>query len=334
MADLSIAVVGCGGAGQIHLGCWANLSGVRIAAVCDIDGLVVARTAAQYPGSAAFTDISALLAAGPFDIIDVCSSSAAHASSISAALRAGSHVLCEVPMTSNPEEAWALVQMAADRERLLMPAFCHRFHPPILFAKDLLDNDDLGKPVMFRCRFSGHWADASETIAARAEETHTLDHAFESGALLNTTIHGVDLFRTFCGEVASIQGYTASANPELNVDDTVGLLLRGEAGAIGTVEASWSVPGGRNVVEIYGSAGSCIIDYDASTLRYLTADHPVWRHHDEGGPNRFEREIAHFADAVRGLQSQVVSASDGARAVELCRAVYDANEENNRRRNA
>ncbi len=330
MADLSIAVVGCGGVGHIHLSCWANLSGVRIAAVCDTDGVAVARTAAQYAGTAAFTDVAAMLEAGPFDIVDVCTPTGEHIASVTAALRCGAHVLCEAPMTARPEEARALVQLAADRERLLMPGFCHRFHPPILFARDLVENDDLGIPVMFRCRFSGLWADASEKIANRELEPDPLDFRPGSGVLLNTAIHGIDLFRHFCGEVASIQGLTALMNPKLDVEDTVGLLLQGVSGAIGVVEASWSLPGGRNVVEIYGSAGACIVDYDAATLRYLTADQPVWRHHDEGGPNRFEREIAHFADVVRGLQAPVVSASDGARAVELCWAVYDSKDGHSR----
>jgi len=37
-----------------------------------------------------------------------------------------------------------------------------------------------------------------------------------------------------------------------------------------------------------------------------------------GGANRFEREVGHFADAVRGISPLVVNGHDGARAVELC----------------
>ena len=61
MADLNIAVVGCGAAGNVHLACWNNLVGVRIAAVCDIDGMAAAKTAAQYEGTAAFTSLRDML---------------------------------------------------------------------------------------------------------------------------------------------------------------------------------------------------------------------------------------------------------------------------------
>ncbi|HZO88808.1 MAG TPA: Gfo/Idh/MocA family oxidoreductase [Chthonomonadaceae bacterium] len=317
MAELTVGVVGCGGAGQVHLSCWANLSGVRIAAVCDRDGVMAARTVLEYEGAAAFTRVEDLLGAGPLDIVDVCTPPDQQAAIATAALNAGANVLCETPFTGQPDAAASLVALAASRERLLMPAFCHRFHPPLLFAKELLDNDDIGRPVMFRCRFSGYWSEVDTRKLASEER-------LAQGALMNTAIHGIDLFRYLCGEVDGIAGKLLKVNPELSVEDTAVVALEGRS-AVGVVETSWSTPGGRNVVEIYGSAGACLIDYDEGTLRYLTADQPVWRHHEESGLNRFEREIAHFADAVRGLQPLRATGEDGARAVALCAEVYRQN---------
>jgi UDP-N-acetylglucosamine 3-dehydrogenase len=148
MAELTVAVVGCGGMGNVHLRCWANLSGARIAAVCDQDGVTAARTAMLYDGVAAFVELQDALAMGPFDIVDICAPPDQHYAAAEIALRAGCNVLCEKPLTPMPEAAWRLVQLAAERERLLMTAFCHRFHPPLLFAKDLVESDDLGHPTI------------------------------------------------------------------------------------------------------------------------------------------------------------------------------------------
>ncbi len=315
MAEIKIGVVGCGAAGNVHLACWSQLVGVRVAAVCDTDGVNVARTAGQYAGAAAYADVGDMLRNEALDIVDVCTPAVSHAEVASAALRAGAHVLCEKPLTPTAAEARALVQLAKERERLLMTAFTHRFHPPVVFAKEMVDNDDIGRITMFRCRFSGYFEEA---------ETSALSDPKQSGggALLDTAINGIDLFRHFCGEVAHITGKTQRVNPELQVEDTVALLLEGESGALGVVEASWSQPGGRNVLELYGTAGACIVDYDTGQLRYLTADQPYYQQREEGGPNRFERQIAHFADAVRGLQPLLVTGEDGLRAVELCEEVY------------
>lgn len=308
MAELTVAVVGCGPAGGVHLACWSSLIGVRVAAVCDKDGVIAAHTAALYLGAAAFTDVRAMLASAHFDIVSVCVPAAEQYSVALAALQAGANVLCETPFTGDPARARELIQAAADRERLLMPDFCHRFHPPVLFAREMVANDDLGRITMFRCRFSGLRTDLEEKMPAAAVTT---------GALLETAIHGVDLFRAFCGEADRICGQRFTVNPDLKVEDTVALVL-GNGRAAGVVEASWSSPGARGLLEIYGTAGACLIDYDAGALRYLTADQPVWRGHDESGPNRFERATSHFADAVRGLEPLAVTGEDGLRALVLC----------------
>jgi predicted dehydrogenase len=318
MSELRVAVIGCSGIGAVHLHCWANLSGARIAAVCDRKGMVAARAAGRIEGAAAFTDVGALLAAETFDVVDVCVPPAERFAAAGAALRSGAHILCETPPALTPAEADALVSLAQERERLLMPAFCHRFHPPILFAKELVDNDDLGRPTMFRCRFSG----------AALLEGDTADPPEEGepiGVVLDTALHGIDLFRYLFGEISDITGRMARNTPGLPVEDSAALLLQSSRGAVGVVEAVRNTPAGRNMVELYGTAGACLIDYDLGTLRYTTADQPFWQTREEGGLNGFEREIAHFADAVRGLQPLIVTGADGARAVELCHRVYAQN---------
>ncbi len=293
--------------GQVHLGCWANLIGVKIGAVCDPNETALSETAKRYDDVAAFIDDREMLRAGPFDIVDVCAPLIERAEIIEAALRTGSHVLSEKPFAPTAAQSRFLADLAEERERLLMPAFVHRFHPPLLFAQELLENDDIGRAIMFRARFSGFWDEAESER--------------EGNVLTDTASNGIDLFRAFCGEVKSISGKLAVVRPGLSVADTAALLLESESGALGVIEASWTSPGGRTVVEIYGTAGACLVDYDAGILRYQTADSPLWQQREEGGPNRFERLIAHFADAVRGLQPPILTGNDGAKTAELCEEV-------------
>ena len=68
---LNVAVIGCGGIGGVHLARWCNLSGVRLAAVCDIDAGKAHRIAAEF-GTEAHSDWKSLLGESDFDIVDVC----------------------------------------------------------------------------------------------------------------------------------------------------------------------------------------------------------------------------------------------------------------------
>jgi predicted dehydrogenase len=309
MNELTVAVIGCAGAGRLHLNGWALQSGIRIAAVCDSDSLVVARTALKLQGTAAFTDVRSLLASDKFDIVDVCVPLEERADAVVAALRAGANVVCETPIATTSAEARSLVTVAAEKERLLMPAYIHRFHPPILFARELLDNDDLGRPVSFRCRFS----DSRTFLQPGASSVSPV----LAGVMRETGQHGIDLFRALFGEVTRAAGVAATVTPGLAVDDSAIIALRSGTDTLGVVEVSQNLPGSRNVVEIYGTVGACLLDYDAGTVRFRDGEHPIWQTHDVSGLNGLEACLSHFADAVRGLQALVVSGEDSARALEV-----------------
>jgi predicted dehydrogenase len=185
----------------------------------------------------------------------------------------------------------------------------------VLFARELIQNDDLGRMIMFRSRFSGRFANIDEHWFSQPEVSG-------GGVLMDTAVHSIDLFRCLVGEVRSAAGKITRINPKLAVEDSAVLALESESGAIGVVESSWSTPGGTNVLELYGTAGACIVDYDTGSVRYMTAEMSVWETREVAGPDRFEREIGHFADAVRGIQDLEVNGEDGVKASEIVAAVY------------
>lgn len=285
--------------------------GVRVRAVIDSDAALAAQTAGQYVAVAAFPHLKDALATEAFDVVDICLPPNQQAEAVELALKAGANVLCEKPLTTDSKTAQRLTALADERERLLMTGFVHRFHPPVLFLQELVENDDLGTITQFRCRFSGLWSEAE------TERTGDI--------LSETATHGIDLFRALCGEVKEVYGKIKRVQPTTSVPDTALILLESERGNWGTVEAAWSSPGGHNRIEVYGTAGACIVDYETETLRYMTADHPLWQVRDERGPNRYERMLSHVADAVRGLQPPQISGTDGVRALALCETVREQN---------
>jgi predicted dehydrogenase len=316
MAELRVAVIGCGGIGGTHLMRWAEVSGAQVVAVCDVDTATAMRTATEF-GAEAHTDWFSLLKGGGLDLLDICTPPDQHAVIARHALAGGLHVLCEKPLARTPEEARGMLLQAEKSDRLLMPAFCHRFHPPILFARELIENDDLGRIIMFRNRFSGLFTGIENRWFSDPDIAG-------GGSLIDTAVHSIDLFRYLVGEVASASGKIAAFNPKIRVEDSAVITLQAENGALGVIESSWATPGGRNVVELYGTAGSCFVDYDGGQVQYKTADMAVWETREVGGPDRFQREILHFSDAARGLQPPLVTARDGLRANEIIAEIYAA----------
>lgn len=313
MSDIRVAVVGCGNIGTVHLGSWREAPGAEVTIACDTDSNAATRAAKEFHAEA-HTDWKAMIDGAKVDIVDVCTPPNMHAAVAIRALEHGLNVLCEKPLGRTPEDARAMVDAAERSGKKLMTAFCHRFHPTIVFAKHLIDNDDLGRVVMFRNRFGGYLKGVENLWFGDPEIAG-------GGSLIDTAVHSIDLFRFLVGEVKRASGCVAAYNPKMRVEDSSALVLESEDGAIGVIESSWATPDCLNVVEIYGTAGACIVDYDNNNVRYKTADMAVWQTREIEG-DRFVAEVEHFADAVRGVKPQAVTGFDGLRANEVIAQVY------------
>lgn len=317
MNPLRVGLIGLGGIGMVHHRAWQAVPEARVVGIAEPD----AERAAS-AGLPTYPSAQALLAAAEVDAIDICTPPAQHAGAAIAALQRGLPVLCEKPLARSPEEARGMVAAAAASGTLLMTAFCHRFHPPILAARRLLQSGTLGRLLMLRNRFGAHFSGVEHRWFADRE-------AAGGGALMDTTIHSVDLFRYLAGEIHAGAAAVATFNPTLAsrpvaVEDSGILVVRGVSGTLGVLEASWMTPCSANVLELYCEQGAVFVDYNTGEARYRLAAAGEWQPLDTTAyeQDRFAAEVRHFAAAARGEAVPLVSGEDGLRAVEVIHAAY------------
>jgi len=304
-------LIGCGGIGAVHAKSWAKVDGARVSAACDAD-----EERAQGTAASAYADYEALLASEELDAVDVCTPPHLHREIAVAALGRGLPVICEKPLARTPDEARQIVRAADDAGLPLMTAFCHRFHPPVEFVKGLIDAGTLGPVRMFRNRFGTRFKGVEDRWFSSKEIAG-------GGALMDTSIHSVDLFRHLVGEVAGVASAVRTFHPGiLTVEDSAAMVLEAENGAIGVIEASWMTPWSANVVEIYGEEAAAVIDYDSGQTRYRRLSDEAWTEADTGSGDRFVEELRHFAGVLRGEAELRVTGRDGLRAVEVIHLAY------------
>lgn len=315
---LRVGLIGAGGIGRTHIASYGRVREAQIVAVSDISE-EIARSAAQQIGALAFTDIQKMLDEVELDAVDVCTPPSAHLSAALLAMDRGLHVLCEKPLAHHPSAARQMVQFAQEKGVNLMTAFCHRFHPPIVALKRLIDAGELGEVVMFRNRFAGPFKGVEERWFSDKEIAG-------GGVLMDTSVHSIDLFRFLVGEVDRVEAVVRRTNPSITgVEDTAIALLSTADNRMGVVEASWSLAAGFNVVEVYGTNGSAMVHYwDGFKSRYKTANMDDWQPLEEVGPDRFVGEVQHFVDACLGRSPLQVTGYDGLRAVEIVYAAYES----------
>ena len=78
------------------------------------------------------------------DAVYIALVNGAHYQWAASALRAGKHVLCEKPLTSNAAEARKLEKLAADKSLVLMEAYHNLHHPLTTRMRELVQSGELG----------------------------------------------------------------------------------------------------------------------------------------------------------------------------------------------
>jgi 2-hydroxy-4-carboxymuconate semialdehyde hemiacetal dehydrogenase len=99
--------------------------------------------AREYGAQVATTSLDDLLADPALDAVIVCSPSGAHAAQTEAALRAGKHVLCEIPLALSLAETDALTALADEVGRTLMVCHTQRFSSPLIEARRMIAAGEL-----------------------------------------------------------------------------------------------------------------------------------------------------------------------------------------------
>src|SRR5690348_6523900 len=112
MKKLGVGVIGCGYWGpklarNIH-----ELAEAQLVAVTDLSAERLQHMKALYPYTTTTTDYRAVLRDPEIEAVIIATPVATHATLAREALAAGKHVMIEKPLTTNADDAVALIQLA------------------------------------------------------------------------------------------------------------------------------------------------------------------------------------------------------------------------------
>jgi predicted dehydrogenase len=112
---LNVGIIGAKGQGGGNLNSVAEIDGVNIVALCDIDDHRLADPAGRFPKAKTYNDFRKLLDEEKgLDAVVVSTPDHTHAVATVMALKRGKHVYCEKPLTHDVAEARAVAKAAAE----------------------------------------------------------------------------------------------------------------------------------------------------------------------------------------------------------------------------
>lgn len=329
---INVGIVGTGFMAAAHLKAYAQVPGVRVAALCnpsgrnldgdfsDVAGNVGDGAAFRLDmtGVKAYRDPAALFADPEIHLVDITTPTKTHEALAVAALAAGKHVLVEKPVAGTSAEARRVAAAAAEAAKrgiFLMPAMCLRFWPEWAWVKQAIADGRHGRVLSARFRRVAQppaWGHG-----------HFLDGATSGGALLDLHIHDVDFVRYCFGAPRSV--FASGHTKVSGAIDHVLAVYQVEGGATVSAEGSWAMSDGFGFNMAYTvNFERATADYDiargADALKLFVPGQPAEVLRPPGGDG-YVGELAHLADCIRtGRAPSVVTAADGAEAVALCEA--------------
>ena len=152
MAPVTVAISGTGSVARLHMEALQDLGDqARVTAVTDADCGRARAFAARYAVPACYDSLGELLAAGPPDLVHVCTPPGSHASLAMSCLRAGSSVLVEKPPALSLAELHAAAAAQGAMGPWLAAVFQHRFGSGAQRLRQLIDAGALGRPLLAVC---------------------------------------------------------------------------------------------------------------------------------------------------------------------------------------
>lgn len=313
---------GAGGAGGVTP---AGASSVEVVAVADASQSSLDAVADVLHGAALYATADEAFAHPGLEACLIATPTPTHPDLVRRALAAGLHVLCEKPLSLEPEESELLGALARDAGRVLQVGFWRRFSPPWRRAREAIVAGQIGQPLMVRL---SQW-DADPPPASFC------DPAVSGGLAVDCGVHEFDLAEWLTG--CSIERVRAWSLPpvdggvaEVGDVDNLVAVLELSGGAVATVDLSRNARYGDDVrTEILGSRGALLVDLlPTGRTRIGTSDGMAimpGSDVDDATAAGVVGQIEAFAMAVRSGQAvELPGAAASARATAVAHAVRRA----------
>lgn len=340
MKQWNFGIVGAGLIADFHARAIEAVDNAKLVGICGRT-LSKVEALAEKHNCRVFKDYKKLVTDEQIDVVTIATPSGFHLEPTVAAAEAGKHVLCEKPLEITLERIDAMIAAHKKSGTLLGGIFQNRFTEPMAPLKEAINQGRFG--VITYAGIYVPWWRQEEYYEDSWHGTLALDGG---GAMMNQSIHMVDMLCDLMPEIESIQGFVNHiGHPQIETEDTAVATVRFKGGALGLIygtTASW--PGQFKRFEITGTKG---------TVVYLENSFAVWQFADERPEDKEIREkfgqveggggvsdpgaipcenhirnFKAFVEAIGKGGDFCINACEARRAVEVILAIYESAKEN------
>ncbi len=233
---MKLCVAGAAGAfGMKHLDALNNIEGVEVTSVVGRTSDTIRSFANERGIAHATTDLAESLTRSDVDAVILSTPTQMHAKQAIACMRAGKHVLIEIPMADNLADSEEIVRVQKETGLVAMAGHVRRFNPSHQWIHNKIRAGELKIQQMDVQTYFFRRKNINAAGKARSWTDHLLWHH---------ACHTVDLFQYQTGEIASDAfGLQGPEHPELGIAMDMGIGMKVPSGAICTLSLSFNNEG-------------------------------------------------------------------------------------------
>jgi predicted dehydrogenase len=285
--------------------------------LCDLDPAHLNQLAERYPDARATHHFDDLLADESLDAVVIATPVPTHYALARRALEAGKHVFVEKPPAMRAAEIDELVQLAEERDLVVMPGHLLLYHPAVLKLKELIDGGQLG-----------------DVLCVYGQRVNLGIVRTNENALWSLGVHDLSVILYLLDEDPELATAQGSASIHAGVEDVVFCFLRFPSGRIAHMHLSWLDPHKMRKMTVVGRDQMVVFD-DMEPERKVTV------YEKSAGPNGELRsgdihipkvssaeplrlECEYFLELLEGRHDRIKVARDGARVVRALEMLTDS----------
>jgi predicted dehydrogenase len=333
-----MAVIGCGGIAQTHMGALRTFPDVEVVAGCDIRQDRLDNFQEKWGVTSLYTDWKQMLKREDLDAVTICTPNGVHAAPSIDASNAGLHVIVEKPMAMNPAECVKMIETAKKNKKKLTIGFQYRYHPQTQFLKRAADEGQFGDIMFVRCQALRRRGIPNWGVFGQKKLQG-------GGPMIDIGVHCIEMAHyvmgsprpvaatgntwTFMGNKPSkvVSQWPNWDHKTYTVEDMAIGHIRFDNGAVLHIEASFVAHIAQDVwnFQLMGTEGGANWDPPEiyrDVAGTMTNSSPGFLNRDNDFPSLFKIKLRNFVDACIGGGEQIAPGEAGLAVQKILDGVY------------
>lgn len=254
MKEQKIAVIGCGVWGRNIVRNFYNLN--VLDTVCDIDEDNLSKVRQDYPNVKTTKDFNEIINNPEITGVAVVTPSHTHYKMVKSMLAAGKHVYVEKPISTVAQEAKDLMEMANQRDLVLMVGHLLLYHPAVNRLRMLVEEGALG-----------------DIVYAQSDRLNVNYFKNDRSVMWDLAPHDVSMISYVTGaEPKRVISAVGCSSEQDEIMDITHIGIEFDRGIIAHISDSWITPKKHVTLLIRGTKATAILDDTVSENKLQVFD--------------------------------------------------------------